>query len=308
MANNQLILVLFYGELWKSLSTAIPQNVSTNKRNAYTGIRSPRADKAPPYPLQATGLRPHKSGRALTVTTPPQFPKAYAEPSDGSWIAALLIGIILISMIMAIIIILLWKCCKRPVLVDSNWAGRSPFADGDTPDVFMDSDQATKRSSVLFMLPWKWKQDTNSQQDPAASEKPSRCSSSNENSQAAPPAADCSVAGVANMDPPPPPPISNTDGFPALPIANTDGSPAPPDEAASPARDSCPHPTASPDFPDLPPPPDWLREPAEDNSSDHSKSQGFPSETEEQLPPPPESLIQEIHAPLPQQPQPGDPL
>ncbi|NXA21299.1 EVI2B protein, partial [Ibidorhyncha struthersii] len=288
MANNQLILLLFYGEIWKSLSTAIPQNVSMNKRNAYTSIRSPRADKAPLYPLQATGFRPHKSGRALAVTTPPQFPKAYAEPGDGSWIAALIIGIILISMIMAIIIILLWKCCKRPVLVDSNWAGRSPFADGDTPDVFMDSDQATKRSSVLFMLPWKWKQGTNSQQDPTASEKPSCCTISNENSRAAPPAADCSIA--------------------ALPISNRDGSPAPPAEAASPARDSCPHPTASPDFPDLPPPPEWLREPAEDHSSDCSKYQGFPSETEEQLPPPPESLIQEIHEPLPQLPQPGDPL
>ncbi|KAM6373131.1 protein EVI2B [Pluvialis apricaria] len=341
MANNQLILVLFYGEIWKSLSTAIPQNVSMNKRNAYTRVRSPRADKAPLYPLQATGLRPHKSGRALTVTTPLQFPKAYTEPSDGSWIAALIIGIILISMIMAIIIILLWKCCKRPVLVDSNWAGRSPFADGDTPDVFMDSDQATKRSSVLFMLPWKWKQDTNSQQDPTASEKPSRCTTSNENSQAAPPAADCSVDGTSNTDPAPatlisnrdaspatlisntdlPPalpisntdaspalPISNMDPSPALPISNRDGSPAPSADAASPACDSCPHPTASPDFPDLPPPPDWLREPAEDHSSDCSKYQGFPSETEEQLPPPPESLIQEIHEPLPQLLQPGDPL
>ncbi|NXN66045.1 EVI2B protein, partial [Himantopus himantopus] len=330
MANNQLILVLFYGEIWKSLSTAIPQNVSMNKRNAYTSIRSPRADKAPLYPLQATGLRPHKSGRALTVTTPPQFPKAYAEPSDGSWIAALIIGIILISMLMAIIIIFLWKYCKRPVLVDSNWAGRSPFADGDTPDVFMDSDQATKRSSVLFMLPWKWKQDANSQQDPTASEKPSCCTTSNENSRAAPPAADCSVAGVSNTDsapalpisntdpspappisntdPSPAPPISNTDGSPALPISNRDGSPAPPTEAASPERNSCPHPTASPDFPDLPPPPDWLREAAEDHSSECSKYQGFPADTEEQLPPPPASLIQEIHEPLPQLPQPGDPL
>ncbi|NWQ89535.1 EVI2B protein, partial [Burhinus bistriatus] len=286
MANNQLILVLFYGEVWKSLSTAIPQTVSMNKRNAYTSIRSPRADKALPYPLQATGPRSHKSGRALTATAPPQFPKAYAEPSDGSWIAALIIGIILISMITAIIVILLWKCCKRPVLVDSNWAGRSPFADGDTPDVFMDSDQATKRSSVLFMLPWKWKQDTNLQQDLTASEKPPACTTSNENSQLPPPAEGCSRASTSNMDAPP----------------------APTAEAASHARDSCPHPVASPESPDLPPPPAWLREPAEDQSSDRSKDQEFPSETEEQLPPPPELLIQEIHEPLPQLPRPEDPL
>ncbi|XP_009809073.2 protein EVI2B [Gavia stellata] len=288
MASNQVILFLFYGEIWKSLSTAILQNGSTNKRNAYTSTRSPIEDKARLYQLQASGPSLHKSGRALTVTTPPQFPKAYAEPSDGSWIAALIIGVILISMIMAIIIILLWKCCKRPVLVDSNWAGRSPFADGDTPDVFMDSDQATKRSSVLFMLPWKWKQDTNVQNDPIASEKPSNCTTSNDNSQLPPAAEDCCVASIS--------------------ASNTDAPPAPPSEAASSAPHSGPHPAALPESPDLPPPPKWLREPTEDHSSDLSKYQEFHSETEEPLPPPPELLIQEIHEPLPQLPQPEHPL
>ncbi|NXS46342.1 EVI2B protein, partial [Balaeniceps rex] len=288
MASNQVILFLFYGEIWKSLSTATPQNVSMNKRNAYTSIRSPTEDKAPLHQLQATGPSLHKSGGALTVTTPPPFPTAYTEPSDGSWIAALIIGIILISMIMAIIIILLWKCCRRPVLVDSNWAGRSPFADGDTPDVFMDSDQATKRSSVLFMLPWKLKQDTNLQNDPTASEKPSSCATSNENSRLPPPAADCPVASIS--------------------ASIADASPAPTSEAASCARDSCPHTPASPEPQDLPPPPDWLREPTEDQGSDLSKYQEFHSGTEEQLPPPPELLIQESHEPLPQLPQPEHPL
>ncbi|NXL08739.1 EVI2B protein, partial [Mesembrinibis cayennensis] len=280
MASNQVILFLFYGQIWKSLSTAIPQNISTNKRNAYITIRSPIEDTAPLYQLQATGPSLHKSRRALTVTTPPQLPKAHAEPSDGSWIAALIIGIILVSMIMAIIIIVLWKCCKRPVLVDSNWAGRSPFADGDTPDVFMDADQATKRSSVLFMLPWKLKQDTNLQNDPMASEKPCNCTTSNESSQSPPPAADCSVASIS--------------------VPTTDASPAPASEAAGCARDSCPHPAALPEPADLPPPPDWLREPSEEHSSDPSKDQEFHLETEEQLPPPPALLSQEIQEPLPQ--------
>ncbi|NWY56555.1 EVI2B protein, partial [Chionis minor] len=282
MASSQLLLVLFYGELWKWLSVALPQNASRNKRNASTSTRGPRADKAPLYPLQATRPHSHRSGRALPTTTPPPFPKVYAEPSDGSWIAALLIGVILISMLMAIIIILLWKCCRRPVLVDSNWAGRSPLADGDTPDVFMDSDQATKRSSVLFMLPWKWKQDTDLQEHVTTSEKPPPCTTSNENSQLPPATKDCSGAGVSS----------------------TDASPAPTDEAASHAHDSCPPPVASPECLDLPPPPDWLREPAEDHSSDPSKCQELPSETEDQLPPPPQLLIQETHEPLPQLPQP----
>ncbi|NWW90377.1 EVI2B protein, partial [Rhynochetos jubatus] len=285
MASNQVLLVLFYGEIWKSLSTAIPHNIFTNKRNAYTSSWSAAEDKTPLYELQATVLSLHKSGRAVTVTTPPLFPKA--EPSDGSWIAALIIGIILISMIMAIIIILLWKCCKKPVLVDSNWAGRSPFADGDTPDVFMESDQAPKRSSILFMLPWKLKQDTNLQQDPTASEKPSNCTTSNENSQLPPPAADCSVASTS--------------------VPNTDAPPAPTPEAASSARDSCPSPAASPEIPDLPPPPDWLREPAEGPSSDLSKHQELHSAAEEQLPPPPELLMPELHEPIPQLPPPEHP-
>ncbi|NXC12395.1 EVI2B protein, partial [Corythaeola cristata] len=288
MASSQVMLVLFYGEIWKSLSTAIPQNVSMNKRNAYTSMGSPIEDKAPLYQLEAIGPSLHKSGRALTVITPSEFPKAYAEPSEGSWVAALIIGIILISMIMAIIIILLWKCCRRPVLADSNWAGRSPFADGDTPDVFMDSDQVTKRSSVLFMLPWKWKPDTNLQHNPTALEKPSHCTTSDESSQLPPPAQDCSGARVS--------------------VPDMDASPAPASEAANCALHSCPHPAALPQFPDLPPPPEWLREPTEDHSSDLSKYQEFHSETEEQLPPPPEFLIQETHEPLPQLPLPEYPL
>ncbi|NXP11600.1 EVI2B protein, partial [Thinocorus orbignyianus] len=277
MANNPLILAL-NKEIWKSLSTATPLRVSTNKRNANSRKRVPRADQAP---LQA--LPAHKPGGAPATTTLPEFPKEHSEPSDGSWIAALLIGIILISMIMAIMVILLWKCRKRPV-VDSNWAGRSPFADGDIPDGFMDSDQAPKRSSVLFMLPWKWKPDPAVQQDPTAPEKPSPCTTSNDHSQMPPRAEDVPMANVSNPD----------------------TSPAPTAQAASPADDSCPHPEASPDPLDLPPPPDWLKEPAGDPSPGSTNHQESPLELEEPLPPPPESLIQEIEEPPAQlgQPQP----
>ncbi|XP_008948618.1 PREDICTED: protein EVI2B [Merops nubicus] len=256
MASNQIILVLFCGEIWKSLSTAIPPNVSVNKRNTYTSIRSPTEGKAPLYQLQATGPSSHKAGRALTVTTPAPFPEEEAEPSDGSWVAALLIGIILVSMLIAIMIILLWKSCKKPALADSNWAGRSPFADGDTPDLIMDSDQATKRSSILFMLPWKSKQDPNLQQDPTAPGEPAHCTTSNEKSQLPPPAEACSAA-------------SSSAAAAAEPL-------------------------------DLPPPPAWLTEPTGDHSSELSKYQEFHSETEQQLPPPPELLIQEIAESLPQ--------
>ncbi|NXI36998.1 EVI2B protein, partial [Galbula dea] len=280
MASNQVILVLFYGEIWKSLSTAVSHNIPMNKRNAASSVRSPAEDKAPLYPLPASGLSAHKPGRALLVTTPAQLLTANAEPTDGSWIAALIIGIILVTMIMAIIVILLWTCCKRPVVADSNWAGRSPFADGDTPDVFMDPDQATKRSSVLFMLPWKLKQDPSLQQDPPASEKSSHCTTRNENNQLPPPAEGCSVA-------------SNS-------VSDTEAPPAPTSAAASSAHDSCPEQAASPGPPDLPPPPDWLTEPAEGDSSELSQHLESQSEAEEPLPPPPELLIPEVDEPLPQ--------
>ncbi|NXN31699.1 EVI2B protein, partial [Nycticryphes semicollaris] len=284
MANNHLMLVLFYKGIQKSLSTATPLNVSMNKRNANTRMRVPRADKAFLHALPAAGLPPHKPGGALAVTTPAKFPKAHVEPSDNSWIAALIIGIILISMIMAIIVILLWKCRKRPV-VDSNWAGRSPFADGDTPDGFMDSDQAPKRSSVLFMLPWKWKQDTAVQQDPTTPEKLSPCSTDGDHSLLPPPAEASPMAGISNPD----------------------TSPAPTAQAASAVANSCPHPGASPDPLDLPPPPDWLREPAGDQSPGGSKHQELPSELEEPLPPPPESLTQKTEEPAAQLLQPQHP-
>ncbi|XP_039243129.1 protein EVI2B [Pipra filicauda] len=249
MASNQVILVLFCGEIWKSLSTAAP------------------GPSLPP------------SGPALAVTTP-RVPTGEEEAGDGSWVAGLLIGIVLLGMILAIMVILLWKCCLRPgpALANSHWAGRSPFADGDTPDLFLDSDQDNKRSSVLFMLPWKLKQGPNLQLDPTGSENPSQHTTSNENGQLPP------LAGTA--------------------APSTDPPPAPSSETGSAAGDSCPHPDAPPESHDLPPPPDWLQEPPEDPSSDPSsdpsKHSAFHSEAEEPLPPPPELLLQETGEPLPQ--------
>nr|XP_020017537.1 protein EVI2B [Castor canadensis] len=73
--------------------------------------------------------------------------------------AAILIGVILISMLLAIFMIILWKCLKKPVLNDQNWAGRSPFADGETPDICMDNirenEVPTKRTSIVSLMTWK---------------------------------------------------------------------------------------------------------------------------------------------------------
>ncbi|NWU79339.1 EVI2B protein, partial [Onychorhynchus coronatus] len=255
MASNQVILVLFCGEIWKSLSTAAP------------------------------GPSLHQSGPALAATTPP-VPPGEEEAGDGSWVAALLIGIILLGMMLAIVVILLWKCRGRPgpAPARSHWAGRSPFADGDTPELLgLDSDQDNKRSSVLFMLPWKLKQGPSLQQDASGSENPPQHTASNENGQLPPSAGGGSAAGTA--------------------APSTDPPPAPSSETGTAEGHSCPHPDASPEAQDLPPPPDWLREPPEDPSADPSKHSAFHSEAEEPLPPAPELLIQEIHEPLPPAPE-----
>ncbi|NXN99774.1 EVI2B protein, partial [Rhinopomastus cyanomelas] len=276
MTSTQAILLLLCGEICKSLPTAAaPVSVSASSA-PYTSAGSPTGDTALPYQPHTTGP---SSRRALTAA-PGQFPTAKAEPVDDSWVAALVIGIILISMITSIVIIVLWKSCRRPVPVDPNWAGRSPFADGDTPDVFLDSDQAPKRSSVLFMLPWKLKQDTNPQKDPPAAEKPPACASPDGTSPLPPAAEGCSADRTA--------------------AASVSTSPAP-----SPAPAPCPPAAASPQIPELPPPPDWLREPAEHCGADLCKQQGSQLETEEQPPPAPQELGQE---PPPQLPQPQHPL
>ncbi|NXI83718.1 EVI2B protein, partial [Rhipidura dahli] len=273
MASSQVMLVLFCGEIWRSLSAAAPHHTAMTESHPYTTARSPRAHKPILHQLQATGPSLYQSDTPLAVTEIQAFP-GEEDTGDGSWIAALMLGIILIGMTLAIIVILLWKCCMRPVLVESHWAGRSPFADGDTPDLFMDSDQGTKRSSVLFMLPWKLKQGSNLQEDPAVPGNPAQHTTSTENRQLPPPAAGCSGAGTVP-------------------------APAPASEPASTAADSCPPPDMPPESSDLPPPPDWLREATEGPSSDPSKHSALLSEAEEPLPPPPELLIQAIHETLP---------
>ncbi|NXM52255.1 EVI2B protein, partial [Illadopsis cleaveri] len=269
MASNQVMLVLFCGEIWSSLSAAAPHHPAMTEIHTCTTATSPRADKLPPYQLQATGPSLYQSDRSLAVTDPQAFP-GEEEAGDGSWVAALILGIILIGMMLAITVILLWKGCMRPVLAESHWAGRSPFTDGDTPDLFTDSDHGTKRSSVLSMLPWRLKQGTNLQEDPIVSEHPAQHTTSTENGQPPPPAGGCSGAGTAPAP-----------------------APAPASEPANTAAGPCPPPDTPPEGSDLPPPPEWLREPTEEPSLNFSNHSPLHLEAEEPQPPPPE-LIQ-IH-------------
>ncbi|NWR08486.1 EVI2B protein, partial [Paradoxornis webbianus] len=271
MGSNQVMLVLFCGEIWSSLSAAAPHYPAMTEIHTCTTATSARADKLPLHQLQTTGPSLYQPDRPLAATEPQAFP-GEEEAGDGSWVAALILGIILIGMVLAIIVILLWKCCMRPALAESHWAGRSPFTDGDTPDLFTDSDHGTKRSSVFSMLPWRLKQGTNWQEDPIVSEQPAQHTTSTENGQPPPPAGGCSGAGTA---------------------------PAPAPEPASTAAEPCPPPDTPAQGSDLPPPPEWLREPTQEPSSDPSKHSALHVGAEEPQPSPPGPLIQ-IHGTLPQ--------
>ncbi|NWS01114.1 EVI2B protein, partial [Motacilla alba] len=272
MASNQIMLVLFCGEIWSSLSAAAPHHAARTESHTCTTATSARADSPALYQLQAAVPSSQQPDRPPAATEAQAIP-GEEEAEDGSWVAALMLGSILIGMTLAIIVIVLWKCCLRPPLAESHWAGRSPFVDGDTSDLFMDSDPGTKRSSVLFMLPWRLKQGTNLQEDPTVSENTPQHTTGTENGQPPPPAAGCSGASSA---------------------------PAPEQEPANTAAVSCPPPDPPPECSDLPPPPDWLREPAEEPSSDPSKHSALPLPAEEPQPSPPEPLMQEIHETLPQ--------
>ncbi|XP_007935534.1 protein EVI2B [Orycteropus afer afer] len=85
--------------------------------------------------------------------------KKAPHKTKANSIAAILIGVILTSMLVVIMMIVLWKCLRKPVLNDQNWAGRSPFADGETPDICMDNirenELSGKRTSIVSLMTWK---------------------------------------------------------------------------------------------------------------------------------------------------------
>ncbi|KAM9004367.1 oligodendrocyte-myelin glycoprotein isoform X1 [Sarcophilus harrisii] len=149
---------------------ATPVHNSSRKPPASASPSSPRQPPATSVP--SSSRKPPASSRpssprdsASTVVTP-GFHQENSNPtptkfqsSTANSVAAVLIGTILTFMIGAIVIILLWKCFRKPIPNDQNWAGRSPFADGETPDMCMDynreNGKSIKRSSIVSLEIWK---------------------------------------------------------------------------------------------------------------------------------------------------------
>ncbi|XP_005402853.1 PREDICTED: protein EVI2B [Chinchilla lanigera] len=163
--------------------TALPVLTSAKKlpSSAHISTRSPTPSvypptEQPPSPVHASSGNPvlPTVGNLSTwpISTiknlPRNTPGFILETTSGNEvikktdyrsIAGIIVGTILIFMLVAIIMIVLWKCSRRPVLNDQNWAGRSPFADGEIPDMCMDNirenEPATKRTSIVSLMTWK---------------------------------------------------------------------------------------------------------------------------------------------------------
>lgn len=149
------VLIFFFGQVWwNHLSAEI--KVSANSSSP-TYL----------YSTQKSGDLIQNERRKATSASPSSvkpWATAYQEPQlhDRHLIAAIIIGVILMSMIIVIVGIFLLKRWRHTDTSVPHWAGRSPFADGDIPDVTTNKEpvHGIKRSSVLSLLPWKFNKDT----------------------------------------------------------------------------------------------------------------------------------------------------
>ncbi|XP_059005011.1 protein EVI2B [Mustela lutreola] len=132
-------------------STQQPSSVRTSSRKP----TPPTVHNPTVQPTSIKSSRRITPGFILETTSS----KTISHETSANSIASILIGVILTSMLVSIIIIVLWKCLRKPALSDQNWAGRSPFADGETPDIYMDNirgnEVPTKRTSIVTFMPWK---------------------------------------------------------------------------------------------------------------------------------------------------------
>lgn len=116
----------------------------------------PTFDNLSTWPISTVKNLPRNTPGFIFETT---SNKEVIKKTDYRSTAAIFVGTVLTFMLVAIIMIVLWKCLRKPVLNDHNWAGRSPFADGETPDMCMDNirenELSTKRTSIVSLKTWK---------------------------------------------------------------------------------------------------------------------------------------------------------
>uniref|UniRef100_A0A8D0CB29 Protein EVI2B n=1 Tax=Salvator merianae TaxID=96440 RepID=A0A8D0CB29_SALMN len=160
------VFILFWGQLWWNPLLAQRKGPSVSSSpNTVPFLTTEVLGLGPTsitYSYQSTERgHPAKNGRQPSTAKPrvpePEEPQA----RDDHFIAAVLIGVILIVMILIIVGIFLWKRWRKVIPLAPHWAGQSPFADGDVLDDTTEKDPtpATKRTSILSILPWKFNKD-----------------------------------------------------------------------------------------------------------------------------------------------------
>ncbi|KAM7068843.1 protein EVI2B isoform 1-T2 [Molossus nigricans] len=150
----------------------LPTTASTSTRQlqpfVYRSTQRPSSvhtssKKPVPPTIQNLATQPTPAVKSSPRITPGFIPEDTSNTptphTNANSIAAIFVGIILVSMLIAIILIILCKCLRKPVLNDQNWAGRSPFADGETPDICLDNirenELSLKRTSIISFKAWK---------------------------------------------------------------------------------------------------------------------------------------------------------
>ncbi|XP_045155341.1 protein EVI2B [Echinops telfairi] len=228
----------------------------------------------------------------ILETTPKQYPH---KTNSGST-AAITIGVILTLMLVAIAMILIWKCLRKPVANDQNWAGRSPFADGQTPDICIDNMRENevpgKRMSIVSLMTWKPSKSTlladdleiklfESTENVEDANNPTTGKTKDQVTGTSEESADGTTIGTAvsssdDVDLLPPPPLSDVEGQ-----EGSKQSDEPPPTMESPLPN---------DPTNAPPPLLCLKDTCEDHNAEIQ--QPFPPSPDSlNLPPPPEDLM-----------------
>ncbi|XP_017397541.1 protein EVI2B [Cebus imitator] len=260
-----------------------------------SSVQSPSGKRIPPT-VHDPSTQPTSTVKNSSRSTPGFILDAISnkktpQKNNNNSTAAILVGVLLTSMLVAIIIIVLWKCLRKPVLNDQNWAGRSPFADGETPDICMDNirenEIPTKRTSVISLTPWKPSKSTlladdleiklfESSENIEDSNNPKTEKIKDQGNGTSEDSADGSTIGTAvssddDADLPPPPPLLDLEG------QESSQSVKPTMIIVSPLPN---------DSPSLPPSLDCLNQDCGDHKSETIQS--FPPPTDSlNLPPPP---------------------
>ena len=138
------------------LSVYTPTQQPSSTHNSFRKSISPTVRNISIQPTPTVKSSPRKTpGFNFEFSSTTNIPK---EANYDNSIAAILIGAILTTMLVVILMIVLWKCLRKPVLNDQNWAGRSPFADGEIPDTCLDNirenEAFPKRSSIISLMVW----------------------------------------------------------------------------------------------------------------------------------------------------------